>query len=433
MRRLYLQIYISLIGILVLFGILASIAWWVASPRLEEIPIFEEVGALLGDWLPGPDRPAEELQESLERLGSHIPAHFNVRGPDGALLASVGDTLPAPGPDRTRSGWMRSRGEGATVAFHLPDGRWLVARHIRDDGETHAIGGLTILGLLAIAVGVGAYPVVRRLTRRLERLQTRVDALGAGDLSARVEVEGSDEVASLARSFNRAAGRIENLVEAQKNVLAGASHELRTPLARLSVAVELLAKEDRPELRERISKDIAELDELIGELLLASRLDTAHAPETTDEIDLLALLAEEGARTHATVSGEPVNVQGDPRLLRRMIRNLLENAERYAGESPVEASVVPLGPAGARLLVEDRGPGVPETERERIFEPFYQPSGLRKTTDRGVGLGLALVRQIARHHRGEARCYPREGGGTCFEVILNAEGRDQVSDSATKS
>ncbi len=432
MRRLYLQIYVSLIGILVLFGILALIAWLVASPKLEEVPLFEEVGALLGDWLPDPDRPTEELQESLERLGGHIPAHFNVRGPDGALLAAVGETLPPPRPDRATSGWMRSRGQGATVAFHLPDGRWLVARHIRNDTQTHAVGGLRILGLLAIAVGVGAYPLVRRLTRRLERLQARVDALGAGDLSARVDVEGADEVASLARSFNRAAGRIERLVDAQKTILAGASHELRSPLARLSVAVELLAGEDRPELRERVSKDIAELDDLIGELLLASRLDAADSPETTDEIDLLALLAEEGVRTHATVSGEPANVQGDPRLLRRMVRNLLENAERYAAESPVEASVKRLGPTGVRIRVEDRGPGVPETERERIFEPFYRPSGLRKTTDRGVGLGLALVRQIARHHRGEARCFPREGGGTCFEVILNAK-ENQVSGSATKS
>jgi signal transduction histidine kinase len=169
-----------------------------------------------------------------------------------------------------------------------------------------------------------------------------------------------------------------------------------------------------------VSKDIAELDDLIGELLLASRLDAAESLVTTEEVDLLALLAEEGARTHSTVTGEPVNIQGDPRLLRRMVRNLLENAERYAGESPVEASVVPSGPAGARLRVEDRGPGVPEAERERIFQPFYRPPGLHKTADRGVGLGLALVRRIARHHEGEARCFPRKGGGTCFEVTLGA-------------
>jgi len=101
---------------------------------------------------------------------------------------------------------------------------------------------------------------------------------------------------------------------------------------------------------------------------------------------------------------------------RRLIRNLLENASRHAAGSPVAASVVRLGPSGARLRVEDQGPGVPEPERERIFEPFYRSVGTED--DGGVGLGLALVRQIARHHGGEARCLPREGGGTCFEVEL---------------
>ena len=100
-----------------------------------------------------------------------------------------------------------------------------------------------------------------------------------------------------------------------------------------------------------------------------------------------------------------------------MIRNLLENAQRYGGGSEVEASVAAEG-ARAVLRVEDRGPGVPEPERERIFEPFYRPSGWREGPDGGVGLGLALVRQIARHHGGDARCLPREGGGSCFEVWL---------------
>jgi signal transduction histidine kinase len=274
------------------------------------------------------------------------------------------------------------------------------------------------LSLLALAIALGAYPVVRRLTRRLERLRTRVEALGAGALATRVEVEGHDEVAHLARSFNRAADRIERLVNAQRAMLAGASHELRSPLARMRMAIELLASDNRPELRQRLTQDIAELDELIGELLLASRLDAFEHLERTETVDLLALLAEEGARTAAEVSGTPVCIQGDPRMLRRLMRNLLENARRYAAGAPVEASIMLLQPAGARLCIADRGPGVPEQERERIFEPFYRPAGMHEHRDGGVGLGLALVRQIARHHGGDARCVPRAGGGTCFEVDL---------------
>jgi signal transduction histidine kinase len=247
-----------------------------------------------------------------------------------------------------------------------------------------------------------------------------VEALGLPDLSARVEVEGRDEVAALARSFNSAAERIERLVGGQQALLASVSHELRSPLARIRLAVELLGRE-RPELVARIARDVEELDALIGELLLASRLDARAEAGELVPVDLLALVAEEAARSGAETLGEPASVRGDPRLLRRLVRNLLENARRHGGGTPVEASVARLGAGRARLRVADRGPGVPEAERERIFEPFYRPPGHREG-DGGVGLGLALVRRIARHHGGEARCLPREGGGSCFEVELGGAG-----------
>jgi signal transduction histidine kinase len=110
-----------------------------------------------------------------------------------------------------------------------------------------------------------------------------------------------------------------------------------------------------------------------------------------------------------------VTLRGDARLLRRLVRNLLENAARH-GAPPVEASVHASG-GQARVRVCDRGPGVPEDERERIFAPFYRPSS-RPSADVGSGLGLALVREIARRHGGEVRCQGRDGGGTCFEVEL---------------
>jgi signal transduction histidine kinase len=310
---------------------------------------------------------------------------------------------------------------GPTVAFYLPDGRWTV---LQWQQRRRPLGGLFILFLLALAIALGAYPIVRRLTRRLERLQRRVEALGAGDLSARVEVEGHDEVAHLARSFNQAAERIAQLVQAQRTMLASASHELRSPLTRMRMAVELFA--GRPELQQRLVQDIAELDALIGEILLASRLQALERLEATEDVDLLAVLAEEGARVAADVSGTPVCLQGDPRLLRRLMRNLLENAQRYAAHTQIEASVRALAPTGAWLQIADRGPGIPDHERERIFAPFYRLPGMREGHDAGVGLGLALVRQIARHHQGDVRCVPRPGGGTCFEVALGAplpEGR----------
>jgi signal transduction histidine kinase len=139
--------------------------------------------------------------------------------------------------------------------------------------------------------------------------------------------------------------------------------------------------------------------------------------DTDEEVDLLALAAEECARyENAELEGEPVTVRGEPRLLRRMIRNLLENAKRH-GAPPIEVRVSRAGD-GVEITVCDHGAGVPEAERERVFDPFYRHTGAGEIT--GAGLGLALVRQIARRHGGEARCAPRSG---CFIVVLPATAR----------
>ncbi|MCY4487718.1 MAG: HAMP domain-containing sensor histidine kinase [Deltaproteobacteria bacterium] len=326
-KRLFLRIYLALLGTVVLFGVLVSVAWW--------------LGHL--------DRPARVLP-------------------------------------------------------HTPE-----------------FGFVAALVILALAVAIAAYPVARRLTRRLERLRTRVDALGAGDLATRVEVEGNDEVAELARSFNRSSERMQALVNAQRDTLAAASHELRSPLARIRMAVELLPANGDPSLRVRVERDIRELDDLIEEILLAGRLRTLERPAHLEGVDLQALAAEEAARAGAVFVGGPMTVEGECRLLARLIRNLLENATRHA---PGTSTLVDLEAAEGRavLRVLDRGPGVAETERERIFEPFYRrPGGFAsgEGDDRkGSGLGLSLVRQIARRHGGEASCRPRDGGGSCFEVSL---------------
>jgi signal transduction histidine kinase len=170
-------------------------------------------------------------------------------------------------------------------------------------------------------------------------------------------------------------------------------------------------------LRAELERDIAELDALVDEILLASRLDAGPEADAREDVDFLALAAEECARVDATLDGEPVTVRGERRLLRRLVRNLLENARRYGDGSPIEVRVTRPPGGGAELQVCDRGPGVPEAERERIFEPFYRPAGARER-EGGVGLGLALVREIARRHGGDATCLPRAGGGSCFAVSL---------------
>ena len=312
MRRLYLQIYLAILAILVVFAVLAGIAWHHGglAPREEEA--LEDAATRIADRLP-PDRDPAAQHEALRALAATLDLDLSLWSAEGQAVAWSGDRLPYPGR-RAQSGWMPARG-GPVGFLHLPDGRWLVAR--QGHRRFARAGILAVLSLLAVAVAVGAYPVARRLTRRLERLRAGVEGLGAGDLAARVDVEGRDEVAALATTFNRAADRIEALVGAQRTLLAGASHELRSPLARIRVALELMGAE-RPDLRERVARDIAELDELIGELLLASRLQAAAELDRREEVDLLGLVAEEAARCGAEAGGEPATVRGDARLLRRL-------------------------------------------------------------------------------------------------------------------
>lgn len=302
---------------------------------------------------------------------------------------------------------------GSLAAFALGG---IVMWHV-DDGSpvVHAVHGFLIFPGLALCITLATYPLTRRLTRRLERLEQAVESLGAGDLSARVAVEGKDEVARLAQSFNRAAGRIEELVGAHKRLLANASHELRTPLARVRLAVELMGASADPKRKTGLDGDIAELDQLIDEILLASRLDAVASPDADEEVDLLALAAEECARYRDVhLDGVAAMRRGDSRLLRRLLRNLLDNAHRH-GATPIEVHLARL-PAGIEIAVNDAGPALSAEQSQHLFEPFYRPATAERSV--GTGLGLSLVRQIAQRHGGDAAYKPLEPHGNSFVVTL---------------
>ncbi len=409
-RRLYLQLYLAFVGV----GLFALLVSAVAAKVLFDTssrpaaPIVAAAG-FLADDLPAGDGLAAELTDRAERLGLHL----TLRATDGRVLAASHE--PGPEPRGAAAQWFR-RGRGPGIHVPLADGRMLT---VAVDREAHAAAfdhgatrPIVLLVLLGLAVGVGCMPIARRITARIEGLRRGVEEWGTGDLSRRVEVCGADEVAGLARAFNRSADRIEDLVEGQRRMLASASHELRSPLARLRMAVELLR--DDGDVAEGAVKDIEELDALIGELLLAARMDAPRPMDAAVRVDLGPIVVEEAARVDA-VADVPAEapVEGDPRLLRRLVRNLLENARKH-GDGEVRA-VIELG-EGILLAVEDRGPGVPEALRERVFEPFFRPDDHSEGRDGGVGLGLALVRRIAEHHGGSARCVEREGGGARFEV-----------------
>jgi signal transduction histidine kinase len=432
MRRLYLQVYMTVAASLVVFGALVSVLWMVVSERADNRDLLDGVGAIALEILPGPEQPLPALQDALEGIQASLPVVLAVDDASGRRLALAGGDMPELPVGRTSSGRLLARGFGPVWSIALEDGRWLLVRPLRFRGPPLA-RLIVLLGLLAVAVALASYPLVRGTTRRLERLQQRVEDLGSGDLTARVRVEGRDEVAALAQSFNDAAARIETLVNAHKTLLANASHELRTPLTRLRMHLDLLGEDAIPARSAEAARDIAELDQLVGEILLASRLDAGAGRTQQEIVDLLALLAEECARSGAELAGEPTQLRGDPELLRRLFRNLLENARRHGG-GEVEVGV---GERDGRIEVRvcDRGPGISEDERERIFEAFYRPARTRESGDGGSGLGLAIARQIAEQHEGRVTCQPREGGGSCFVVSVppNARGCRLAQCSSSRS
>ena len=408
--RLHARIYVAVLASIVLVALLAGAAWHLHYGREPVESGLGLAAEIAGELLPPADAPVGRQQEALERWGARTRARLSLFTPARERVAAHGEPLPPPPAGFASSGTWHRLGAGPAVVLRLPDGRWLVG--MRAAPSRPALGFLGFLLLAALAVALAAWPISRRITRRLERLRESVEALGAGDLASRVPEEGRDEVALLAASFNRAASRIEELVGAQRRLLANASHELRTPLARLRVAADLLDGE--PAAKGEVARSVAELDGLVEEILVASRLEAGTAGEPVEEVDLTALAAEECARVGATLAGAVVLLDGNPRLLRRMLRNLLENALRHGG-GPVEVEVR-RGPAGgAEVDVLDRGPGVPPDLSDRVFEPFFRLPG---AADGGAGLGLSIARQVARRHGGDVTCAPREGGGARFRVTL---------------
>ncbi len=418
MRRLSVQIHLTIIVTLMAVVLVAGAFWRRAGDAVPVRQAFEVAGELASLALAPEGAPANEQGKAVaglaERLGLDLALFSAARSP----IASNGRPLPAPPLFREEGGWIYGAG-GPAWAVALPDGRWLVARSPRRPPHAHpALRLVLFLTGIAALVALAAYPVVRRLTGRLERLQAGVERLGGGDLKARVVVEGRDEIGRLAESFNRSAERIEALVAANKMLLANASHELRTPLARVRLGVELIAKDPSAERRAGLEKDIAELDLLIEELLLSSRLDAVSQIEDREEIDLLALAAEEAAHyPDVEVGGTAASITGDRRLVGRLVRNLLENASKH-GAPPTEVEVSRQG-AEVRLVVRDHGQGIRPADRERVFEPFQRGRSPRGAG--GSGLGLALVRQIARRHGGEAVLVDRAAGAGRTSAAVQTE------------
>jgi signal transduction histidine kinase len=411
-KHLYLRIWLAVVVGVAVLMLLVGWAWSLSVEHAaqngpqgtRELQIRNEQG--------------EVIQTVPGQLQRGVGVNFEVTLPDGQKLNVLLPRRPpgiGPGPGPGSNGGPMGRGP-------------------RDLGPWWAkppYGFVWMLLLVGVAVAVGIYPIVRKLTQRLEALQQGVQRWGEGDLTVRVAELGQDEVADLSKRFNAAAERVQQLMNSQqllltsqKSLLANASHELRSPLTRIRMGLEFMGADNAAMAKQEIARNITELDQLIDEILLASRLDAKETEMGTIEtVDLMGLCAEECARVGAVfevqAGVQSLEIHGVVKLMRRLIRNLLENAGRYGAiKGPEDVHV--MGSVSAQeviLTVCDRGPGVPVAFREKIFEPFFRLPGASERAG-SVGLGLALVKSIALRHQGSVTCLERKGGGACFEVKL---------------
>lgn len=271
--------------------------------------------------------------------------------------------------------------------------------------------GITLLSLFVLSLGI--YGLLVPMQRKLREVSYALNKMKTGNMSLRLPVEGSDEMATLASSYNNMSDHIQRLIEAQRELMRAVSHELRTPVARIRFAVEMMADEDDYDYRlqqvEQIDKDIEALNTLIDEIMTYAKLEQGMPSIEFEDIDLFEVLDQVAVETDALKTGKevevlpmpvPVTVEAERRYLHRVVQNLVGNAVRYCKQKILISGG--LDAKGmAYICVEDDGPGIPEADRARIFEAFARLDDSRTRASGGYGLGLSIVSRIAYWFGGE--------------------------------
>jgi signal transduction histidine kinase len=389
----------------------------------------------------GKDRLAEYLQEIQD--ASFLQS--TLLDPEGRDI--LGRGVP-PGAEQVLA---KARATGETQ-FHTglvwtgasvdsrPEGRYiLVAKVLIPYGLV--LGGAldaTVFAWLVPALfgALLCLLLARHIAGPIRALQSVAGRIADGDFSVRAyPAMGSrkDELADLARDFDRMADRIQALLRKQLELLGDISHELRSPLTRLNVSLELVRRGERDAV-ERMQTDLHRLDTLIGQILALTRLQARgdHKTETPVNLRLIVESVAEDARFEVKEDGKSVVISrvddcwlnGDPALLRSCIENVVRNAVHYSKpqtEVAISLDIVGGDPDSARILVADHGDGVPPEALSRIFEPFYRVTEAREHQTGGTGLGLSIAQRIAIVHGGSIRAQNRDGGGLEMEIFLPAQ------------
>jgi len=394
----------------------------------------------------------EALTKELAHAAAGTPFQLTIYRLDGTLLGSTVD--PPLRPLKTREFALLERESGQLAGRFAP-----VVSRMEQDGQV--VGYLllklrplqppwgrilTTVGLILVAMLLISIPIAGSITAPIERLMESVQRLGAGDLSARTGLRGPDEVARLGHAFDVMAERLQTLIRREQQLLADVSHELRTPLARIRIALEIAAEGDAETARrglDEIGHDLAELERLIEDVLVTAREALADGRtaepgmgrlEATDPAELL----EEAARRfrhqfpdrELEVELAPAlpRIEAQPKLLRRAVDNLLDNARKYS-DAVVRLRAFAVE-EGLRVEVIDRGIGIAPPDQARLFTPFFRTDISRTRGTGGVGMGLALTRRIIEDHGGQVGVSSAEGQGSTFRFTLPVLGPEGAADGS---
>jgi signal transduction histidine kinase len=461
MRSLFLKIFLSFWMAQALFLVLAILVTFALHPSNETANIQAQQARFLSEAVQAYQSGGQDAARKYMRTvrdAEHVRLYiFDEQGqellgrqpPEWIVRVQLGQTRTADtlwGRLRAmqflRQTMVAADGHRYSLVVELPPEQ-------RSLFGPHGVPGLGIL-IAVLSSGLVCYILARYLTSPVVQLRAATQKLASGDLSARAGSPPSgrhDEMAELVRDFDRMAGRLENLVNAQSRLLTDISHELRSPLARLNVALELARQRSGADARsalDRIDRETNRLNELIQRLLTVARIESGDETIEKRPVDLNTIIHEitkdagfeaqsRRCQVETTVVDDCV-VMGSPSLLHSAIENVVRNAIRYTQEGTsvqvrLEEGRSPLG-AEAVVRVTDSGPGVPEDALEKLFRPFYRIDDARGRQTGGVGLGLAITERAVRLHGGTVKAANRPQGGLMVEIRLPLS-REDSSDTTT--
>lgn len=351
----------------------------------------------------GEERPIEVTGGPVVRRAPTMDHH-------GAGSSAMG----GGGPFGPAMGSLMEPERAFLARVRLNDGTWVAF----DTRQPAASAGWPYRLLLSILILLGAVIALtllaaRWVTRPLATLANAAEELGKDIQRAPLPEEGPQEVARAARAFNRMQSRLRNYIEERTRVLAAMSHDLKTPITRMRLRSELLAD---GEVKTRFTQDLQEMESMVGATLDFMRgLETEERMQPVDMTALLESLQEDAQETGGQVSIEGAAhspYSGRPQALKRCLGNLIDNAIKYGKSATVR---IEDGPERLTLRVRDRGPGIPEGDRERVFEPFQRLDASRGRDSGGTGLGLTIARNVAQQHGGTLELHNIAGG---LEAVL---------------